>query len=182
MDKIYQEVDFGYCGTLKDAVENLEGCRDNGILAYGTFNGYILHSDTVTLDDAYLKIVGITYAELEAKQKKWREDNDKAEREFQENLPNSIKRWKDRARNILSDDKLEYWDTIVPVRANDLYHGMELDQCLDLVEMLNNGCTLAEAKTKIESQNHSGMSFGLVVSMVREFCKRGLEFAEYVKF
>lgn len=181
MDKIYQEVDFGYCGTLKDAVEKLEECRDNGILAYGTFNGHILHSDTVTLDDAYIKIVGTTYAELEEKQKKWRGDRDKAEREFQENLPNSIERWKARARTILPKDKLEYWDTIVPIRANDLYQGMELDQCLDLVEMLNNRCSLDEAKTKVESQNHSGMSFGLICQMVSKFSDRGQEFVEYVR-
>ena len=38
-----------------------------------------------------------------------------------------------------------------------------------------------QAKKEIENQNHSGMSFGLVCAMVKEFCSRGQEFVEYVK-
>jgi len=38
-----------------------------------------------------------------------------------------------------------------------------------------------EEKEMIESQDHSEMSYGLVCSMVREFCDRGQEFVEYVR-
>ena len=51
----------------------------------------------------------------------------------------------------------------------------------DIVKLLNNGGTLDEAKEMIYEQSHSGMSYGLVCSMVREFCDRGNEFVEYVK-
>jgi hypothetical protein len=69
----------------------------------------------------------------------------------------------------------------VPIRLDDLYQGMELKCCLDIVIELNNGCTLNEAKAIIESQGHSGMSFGLVCSMVKSFCDRGTEFVSYVR-
>jgi hypothetical protein len=53
--------------------------------------------------------------------------------------------------------------------------------CLDIVLELNNGCTLEEAKAIIENQGHSGMSFGLVCSMVKSFCDRGVEFSSYAR-
>ena len=75
----------------------------------------------------------------------------------------------------------ELWAKCVPIRLGDLYHGMELEMCLDIVLELNNGCTLEEAKAIIESQGHSGMSFGLVCSMVKSFCGRGEEFVNHVR-
>jgi len=84
-----------------------------------------------------------------------------------------------KGREILTEDKWDYWDQIVPVRLGDLYHGMELGCCLNIVEILNNGGTLDEAKAEIQNQSHSGMSYGLVCSMVKEFCERGKEFVSY---
>lgn len=40
---------------------------------------------------------------------------------------------------------------------------------------------LEKVKLLIENQGHSGMSFGLVCSMVNSFCDRGTEFTSYVK-
>lgn len=56
---------------------------------------------------------------------------------------------------------------------------MELGNCLDIVEALNNGCDLDEAKKIIDKQDHSGMSYGLVRVMVKSFCDRGEEFYTY---
>jgi hypothetical protein len=53
--------------------------------------------------------------------------------------------------------------------------------CLDIVRQLNLGIKLDVAKDIIESQGHSGMSFGLVCSMVKSFCDRGNEFVSYVR-
>jgi hypothetical protein len=58
---------------------------------------------------------------------------------------------------------------------------MELGACLDIVKELNNGCDIELAKAIIEGQGHSGMSFGLVRSMVESFCDRGAEFSESLK-
>ena len=69
----------------------------------------------------------------------------------------------------------------MPIRLDDLYQGMELKCCLDIVSELNKGCSLDEAKTIIEGQGHSGMSFGLVCSMVKSFCDRGQEFVSYAR-
>jgi len=62
-----------------------------------------------------------------------------------------------------------------------MYKGMELGNCLDIVMKLNSECKLDVAKEMIEDQGHSGMSFGLVCSMVKSFCDRGDEFVKFVK-
>jgi len=181
MNKNYKTVNFSLGSDIEDAVKQLLNCRTNGILACGNFNGTTLYSDTVSMDEAYLSIVGKTKAELDKSHQEWRDNYNKEQREFKERIPSLSEEWMKKGRELLAERKLELWDKIVPIRLGDLYHGMELGNCLDIVKILNDNGTLDEAKEKIESQNHSGMSYGLVCSMVREFCDRGQEFAEYVR-
>ena len=176
----YKEI--GYLGNdVESTVNALLRYKEEGKLICTEFNGVVLYSDTVTMDGAYIEITGKTKAEFDKEQQEWKENYDKAEKEHKESIPFLTETWKMKGREILADDKWEYWDKIVPIRLGDLYHGMELGCCLDIAKILNNNGTLEEAKQMIESQNHSGMSWGLVCSMVREFCTRGQEFVAYVK-
>ena len=87
------------------------------------------------------------------------------------------------AKGVIADDKLEKWNQVVPIRLNDLYKGMELDATLDIIKELNkadeNNNHFAEAKEIFESQGHSGMSWGLMCSMLIEFAPNGEEFVNY---
>lgn len=91
-----------------------------------------------------------------------------------------VETWIKKGHDILDEKYWELWDKCVPIRIKDLYNGMELGCCLDIVQELNAGCSMEEAKKIIDSQDHSGMSFCLVVSMVHDFCDRGNEFKDYV--
>jgi len=181
MNKNYYEIEFSAGCNVEEAVNKLLTYKKKGILTCGDFNGHTLYSDTVTMDGAYKEITGKTKEELDKSHQEWRENHDKAEKEFKETIPSLSEVWIKKGREVLTEDKWEYWDKIVPIRLGDLYHGMELGSCLDIVKILNNGGALIIAKAMIESQDHSGMSYGLVCSMVREFCDRGQEFVEYVK-
>ena len=81
---------------------------------------------------------------------------------------------------ILNEKYWNEWDKCVPIRLDDLYKGMELKCCLEIIQRLNNGCKLDTAKEIIKGQQHSYMSFNLVRLMVKTFCDRGQEFDEYV--
>jgi len=181
MNKNYREIVFSVGRSIEDAVTRLLGYKKRGILVCGNFNGTTLYSDTVTVDGAYKEITGKTKAEMDKQHKEWKENYDREEIEFKERIPALIQEWTNKGREVLSEDKWEYWDEIVPYRLNDLYHGMELGCCLDIVKILNENGTIDEAKAMIESQGHSGMSYGLVCAMVKEFCDRGQEFVDYVK-
>ena len=52
---------------------------------------------------------------------------------------------------------------------------MELGQCLDIVEILKTG-DYEKAKQTMENQGHSGLSWGLMKSMVRSFSDVGEDF------
>ena len=160
---------------IKYSVEN------KGKLAYCEFSGTMLYSDTVSLDSAYKTLTDSTYYEFNEKQKELHEEYKRQEEEHKNAIPELTKEWTEKGHKILSKNKWDYWDKIVPIRLGDLYHGMELGCCLDIVKALNDGCSLDETKHIIEGQNHSGMSYGLVRAMVSEFCDRGNEFSEYVK-
>jgi predicted nuclease with TOPRIM domain len=181
MNKNYEEIEFCAGMTIKDAVKDLLRYKDKGILAKGSFNGIVLYSDTVSIDGAYQEIMGKTKAEFDKEQEDWRKDIQKRDQEFKESIPELTEMWIQKGKEVLTADKWDYWTEIVPYRLKDLYQGMELGNCLDIVKILNNNGTLEEAKEKISSQGHSGMSYSLVCSMVKEFCSRGNEFVEYVR-
>lgn len=181
MNKKYEKINFLAGNTVEQAVKELLSYKEEGKLVCGEFNGVVLYSDTVTMDSAYQKITGKTKAEFDQSQQEWKENFDRKKKEHEDKIPELTKVWMEKGREILMEDRWEHWDRIVPVRLNDLYQGMELGASLDIVRILNSNGTLDEAKEKIESQGHSGMSFGLVCAMVKEFSDRGNEFVEYVK-
>lgn len=52
--------------TLDEAVKYLEECREKGKNVYLNFNGHKLYSANVTIDSAYMQVMGITKAEDDA--------------------------------------------------------------------------------------------------------------------
>lgn len=181
MNKKYEKIEFFAGNTVEQAVNELLSYKEEGKLVCGEFNGVTLDSDTVTMDSAYKKITGKTKAEFDKSQQEWKENYNRKMKEHKDKIPELAKVWMEKGREILSENRWEHWDKIVPIRLNDLYQGMELGASLDIVRILNSNGTFDEAKEKIESQNHSGMSFELVCAMVKEFSDRGNEFVEYVK-
>ena len=181
MEKNYREIEFSIGSNIERAVNELSMYKDKEKLVCGSFNGTMLYSDTVTMDGAYQQITGKTKAEFDKEQEDWREDYKRREKEYQDSVPSLVDEWVIKGKEILTADKWDYWKEIIPIRLKDLYHGMELGCCLDIVKILNNGGTLDEAKAEINKQDHSGMSYGLVRVMVKEFCNRGNEFYEYTR-
>ena len=179
MDKKYTEIEFGLGWSLERAVKELIEYAVKGEFVYGEFNGHVLYSDTVSMDSAYLEVVGRTYREHKDSQRKWREEYDRREREHKENIPQLEKEWIAKGHDALSEDKWELWDKCVPIRLNDLYKGIELGQCLDVIEKLKEN-NFQEAKEVMENQGHSGMSWALMKSMLMTFADNGEEFVSFL--
>ena len=181
MNKKYKKIEFSWGGNIESAINELNSYKEKGELASGEFNGKILYSDIDDLDSAYMKIIGKTKAEFDADRKIENDKYKEEQRKHKEAIPELTKEWITKGNKILDEKYHETWAKCVPIRLDDLYQGMELKCCLDIVKELNNNCTLNEAKTIIEKQGHSGMSFGLVCSMVKSFCDRGVEFVSFVR-
>jgi len=174
----YREIEFSPGKNITSAVKKL---KSYGELVCGSFNGHMLYSDIDDVDSAYIKIIGITKAESDARLLKEHLEYEERKRKHKESIPELTKEWIEKGNFILDDKYYEYWAKCVPIRLGDLYEGMELGCTLDIVKELNSGCELEVAKGIIDGQDHSGMSFGLVCSMVKSFCDRGNEFVNYVR-
>lgn len=177
---MYKEIYFQWGQNIDSAVNELLSYKNKNILASGVFNGVRLYSDTVVLDDAYKKITSKNEMEFKNTEKSRLETIKKEKSEHDKRIVELSDYWCNMGREILHQDKWDYWDRIVPIRLNDLYHGMELKCCLDIIDILNTSEDFHKAKIEIENQNHSGMSFSLVCQMVKEFCVVGSQFVQYV--
>lgn len=155
-------------------------------VVFGVFNGVeILHTDTP--DEISVKVTGKTVAEREAAQKVQQDEYERKEDEHKAKLLTLIEEYRKRARGIIPEDKLELWDEIVPIRLDDLYHGMELDEWLKMVGALNESGLTKEgrfqlAKDIFEDAGHSGMSGTLVLSGMRKFHPDGIEFVKFMEW
>lgn len=178
MEKQYRKIEFMAGQNIESAIKELKEHKD---LVCGTFNGKILYSDIDDLDSAFKKVTGKTKSEFdEAERKRQKAYNDE-NKKHKDAIPELTKEWIEKGKNILDEKYIELWNKIVPIRLKDLYEGFELGACLDIIKELNNDCELDVAKSIIDKQGHSGMSFGLVCSMIKEFCDRGDEFVKYAR-
>jgi hypothetical protein len=182
MDKKHNVVEFLIGSSIGESLIYLiKQSLETKTPTCGKFNGTMLYSDVDSLDSAYQKIIGKTYLESCEEDRLRKIEQQKQDAEEKLKQPVKIQKWIERGLMAIPASEHDYWVKIVPIRANDLYCGMELDACLDIIELLNSGCPMRKAKEKIDSQGHSGMSYGLVRSLVRKFASRGEEFNEYLK-
>jgi hypothetical protein len=63
--KSYIKIDFLLGGTIDRAIKKLLKYNEEGVLAFGYFNGIYLYSDEVNIEDAYKQITGITKEEFD---------------------------------------------------------------------------------------------------------------------
>ena len=177
----HRKIEFGIGDSIEKAMQDLARFKERGELVYGEFNGQKLYSDIDNVDTAYKKITGNTKAEFDAERKAENDQYEEEQRKHKEAIPELTKKWIEKGNVILDEKYHETWAKCVPIRLDDLYQGMELGATLDIVKELNAGCELQKAKKIIEEQGHSGMSFGLVCSMVKSFCDRGQEFVNFAR-
>lgn len=171
------DIDSAWQELLRESTD----CKDT---CCGMFNGKEIRS-TDTLDEVYVKVLGITKADFYDLVRREREEYNRKEKEHKDNIPNLTKEYREKARGIILEDQYEYWDKIVPIRLDDLYHGMELDSTLDLCKIMRDESIsyekrLRKAYKTFMDQGHSGMSASLVASMLRAFCPNGDALADAV--
>ena len=181
MKKNYREIQFSLGCTVAEAVLELIKIGVTGKFVCGNFNGHMLYSDNVSLDSACLELSDMTYFDKLNQREINRQRLIKEEKEYQDSVSNLTEEWVKRGNESLDSKYQKEWERIVPIRLSDMYHGVELGATLDIIVALNNDCSIEVAKIIIDNQDHSGMSYNLVRSMVKSFCDRGEEFFEYTK-
>ena len=180
MENKYVKLSSPLGESLDSVVKNLLEYNYLGQYACIDFNGHTLYSDVDTMDTAYMKIVGMSKSDYDTLEQKRHQEYQDAKRNHEESIHELKGEWITKGKEILDEKYHTLWEQCVPIRLNDMYQGMELGATLDIVKELNSGCDLETAEIIIDEQGHSGMSFGLVCSMVKSFCDRGDSFVKYV--
>lgn len=172
---IFKEIETYLSEDLEDVVKVLKFSESKGYHCYAEFNDNIIYSDE-SEDEAYIKVTGKTKDEF----KKFQEESVKKylneEKEFQKRKNGVIDEYIKKGHEILDEKYHEEWDRIVPIRVEDLYHGMELDSALKVIEMLKNHASREEIDEALDEYGHSGMSHGLTVAIIRHFSDEGSDF------
>lgn len=173
-----ETIDDAWKRLLKESAE----CGDT---CFGKFNNHEIRS-TDTLDEAYMKITGKTKEQHDKAEQDWHEEYERKEKEHKDNIPNLVPEYCKKARGVILEDQYDYWDRIVPIRLGDLYHGMELDDTLDLCKIMRDESIdyetrIRKAYDEFRYQGHSGMSANLVMSMLKAFCPNGDDLADAIR-
>ena len=182
-----KEIEFYPGETIQNAWKTLlKESAECGETCYGIFNGKQLLS-TDTLDEAYKKVVNLTKSEHDELLRKEHEEYKRQEEEFIASIPFKTEEYKKAARGVIIEEQYDYWDEIVPIRLHDLYHGIELDATLEICRIMRDESISLEkriekAKEAFNNQGHSGMSAGLVLSMIKTFCPDGMVVYNRIEF
>lgn len=172
-----ETIDTAWKKLLRESAE----CGDT---CFGMFNDHKILS-TDTLDEAYMKVMDKTKEQHSKEMQDKYEEYRRKEKEYKDSITNLIPIYCKKARGVILEDQYDYWDNIVPIRLDDIYHGMELDCTLDLCKIMRNeSLSYNDRKKKacdeFKRQGHSGMSASLVASMLRIFCPNGRDLADAV--
>lgn len=127
--------------------------------------------------EAYTECLGMSYKDWIRHQENQRKELIEKEEKHKKEIPELTDYWIKEGHKVLSEDKWKLWDECVPIRLNDLYEGMELGCCLDIIKRIKEESIEAGIET-MRNQGHSGMSWGLMKSMIKAFCDCGDEFLE----
>ena len=171
--------------TIDEALQRVKTIeRATNEVCSCNFNGKTILS-TDTLDEAYKKVTGKTKYEHDEEQRKWRENYERKEAEHKAKIPELTNEYVNKARGLVKEEELEYWDKIVPIRLGDLYHGMELNQTLEACRIMRDDSLtyderLRKAYDFFMDSGHSGMSAHLTAGMIARFCPDGKDLADAV--
>lgn len=90
------------------------------------------------------------------------------------NIPSLI----ERGQELIYPEKYNEWEKCVKKSILDLHHVEEISTVLDIMDVLDKGASMEEAKVILNSQGHDDISEYMVRNIVFLFSNRGPEFWE----
>jgi len=147
-------------------------------LLYTRFNIYEIYSDEDSLDSAYQKCVGVSWVECKTKQEKAELRRQEELKKFLNSIPKIKEGYLANGHDILDKKYWDLYEKMLDESLYGMYQGWDLTQALEIIEMLNNNCSLKDAVVKFDKQGHSGFSHGLVRAEIQDLCDRGAVFFE----
>ncbi len=171
-----REIKLSAGSNLESAVYTLLAAKARNEDVYCNFNGVVLHSNTVSMDSAYMEVLGCTKREYDERQKEKLEKYEREEKLAQQKAYENIPGWIEKGQSLIFPERYAEWEKYVKAHATDLYYGFELDAALEIMTALENGATVEEAKQILDKQGR--LSSSLIRNIIFLFSSKGPEFWE----
>ena len=96
------------------------------------------------------------------------------------NTNSQTSNWLEKGKSLMYPDRFEEWESCVEARANGIYNGKDLDIALEIMNKLESGDSLWNARQFFEEQENSQGFHAMVSQIIFAFSKQGPEFLEYI--
>ncbi len=177
-----KKIDVSQCNNLESVVNTLLDAKVNGDSVYCEFNGYKFYSDTVSMDTAFIEVTGKTKADFDREQEELRSSYKIRQIDGEQRAKDNVLNWIEKGQSLIFPERYAEWEKCVIARASDLYYGLELDRTLEIMEVLENGASIEDAKQIFDEQENFGMFSSMVRNILFEFSSRGPEFWEATSY
>lgn len=176
----YEELKFTIGKNLDECIETLLDYNKQGKFAFCNFNGHKFYSDKITMDGAYMKVLGKTKSDFDKYIENMIKKNKKDTEDHILSIPILAKGYMDKGRLILDKKHIQAWDEVVIKALHGIYRGFDIECALIIMEKLNSGESFKSLKKLTYNQGHSGGSMAITMAIVKEFSAKGNEFFEYI--
>lgn len=113
------------------------------------------------------------------RQENMRKSYEMAQKQVSEEAKSRVLGWIEEGQSLVLPEKRKAWKKYVVKSYKDkTYHGVEIDRALEIMQALEDGASIEQAKAILGSQGHSGLSEVIVRNLLVEFSSRGPEFYE----
>lgn len=95
-------------------------------------------------------------------------------------MESKINEWIERGQKLIYLENFEDWTSCVKNRANDGYHGSDLECALEVMEALDKGVDMDEVEDILNRANYSEQAHFLILKIILSFSKFGPDFMEHI--
>lgn len=165
--------------NMDELVSLINEYKENGENYSFDFRNKKFYSLLDDEESCYKKVTGLTKDEYEAEQKRLHREQLKRDAEEKQKAIDNIPNWIEKGKRFMYPQRYKKWAECVELRAEDIYHGKDVDCAITIMELLDKDTPFQEAYDVVKSQNHTGTSYSIVMSLITTFSKKGPAFYRF---
>ena len=173
------ELDETLYDNLDRAIEALDRYWFTGDNVCIEFNGQKLYSLLDDRDSCYKKVTGLNYDDFMRERKDLGKKSRQKEIEAQLAALEKVPEWKQRGYAIIYPQQRKAWDNCIKSRITGIYHGLEIEPALKIMESLAKDSDLKKAFEVYTSSGSSGGGASSIRDIVLNFSEMGTLFYRY---
>lgn len=162
--------------NFDEFVEMLEVFRNAGENIVMNFSGKDAYSAD-SRDQNFLDVLGKTEKEEKEFEEEMSKKIEAKEKARKEEVEKKLSIWKEKFQKYGIPEKMEEFQKVIEENAKLLYHGVEIEVALDIMEKIESGVPMEEIAEEFSKKEHSNVTM-LARNIVLDFSEKGPDFYE----